>query len=265
MVSNNIGDWGPVKGRPVEVYISPFSALLGMVKWLIIAVGFILLKENRTGKALWLLMPMVIALAIWWIYLKIVSLGQSGTYFDIIVNSTVISFVFCWLLSEKLAKVHRFLVFILTVIIFIAFGVLEIMSFGDMEAELFIVYLIAFGVVLSGIIVTRWMCRRRFRPIKFVILTFVNMILISGIFVVSAFVIQAMANSQQIDDYIWQVLLMALIFGFACFVLCLPFVIFLINNKFWNCRFMELFRYSDNLNSEAVLDTISQISEESTG
>ena len=57
MASCDIGDLGPVEGAAVTYYWNPLYNLTGVLPWLLVAMTYILLKENRSLQALLILVP----------------------------------------------------------------------------------------------------------------------------------------------------------------------------------------------------------------
>ena len=215
-----------------------------MLPWLVLAAAFVLFKENRCAKALWILLPVVLFRLLWAGLAALMNIpSEVGTLFVSLIDSLLIGFVLNWLLAERIGNRNRFVTWLLALLLFaLAYGVMLVnLGIGTEALQLSILIGLTVGILLVSFALAGFMCRKKFGPVRFSLwMAFGVLLTTTGFFMVVAF-IQVIVGHQSIMMILLQVLMVSLIYAGILIAGLLPFEILLFVNGFWRKRFEAVF------------------------
>ncbi len=217
-----------------------FSSLYhvqGLIPWLLLPLAFVVLKENRTPQAAWILAPLSLLGAV---YLAVMNLWDwgSGTtvQFNALFTIIIVGFSILWLLAERIGNRHRLVAFLLAALIWFGFLGVNLFSRGFHDAAFTVVFggasllsiLLAFGIASR-------FSTRRFRKARFVAWTGFG--LLGSLLAVASTFVVLFYSIGPIVDQLTEVSVASLIFYLVYLVCLSPFLVLLWTNRFWRRRF----------------------------
>ena len=215
-----------------------------MAIWAILILAFILPKENRNRKTLWLLLPMAIV-QVFWQFIASLTISESDiVYINVLFNSLLVSFTVCWLLAGRLSRMNRIFAFFASLLLFALIGASEIVSVGDQIFELYLAYCLLSAALVLGLVITRWIMQGKYRPIIFILCSFVSIAVLAFVTAIVLFVIECMEYSSDFGDFI-EFMVAGFVLGLVLFVGVLPYELLFVLNGFWKDRFRLLMKYYD--------------------
>jgi hypothetical protein len=247
----DIDDLGARESSAVTYTWSFVNNISGLVVWLVLGGVFVLFRENRSRKALLVLVPLLVVNVLWLGIKKAIGMPSStAAQFDVMFNAFTVGVTIVWLVSHKFAGLNRFVIFLLALIVLDLSYVLNIFSFSGFAFDDETVMLTAFFCVaatttLFGFVLTGWRCRIRYTALRFMLWQAVWCIAVcvmaTFIYVVIAFVIMGQSTSLDASFFV-QILLVGPIFSGILYVLLLPFMILAFKNSLFRERFYGCFR-----------------------
>ena len=266
MALNDLGDLGPKESSPVTYRWSLVDNLSGLVVWVVLLGAFVLFKANRSGKALLILIPLLVVNILWIGIKKATGMPSSAAgIFDVLFNSFTIGMATVWLVSHKLAGLNRFVIFLLSLIVMVFVYAVGIFSFSGLEFTSEIIVVTVFSCIVTAatffaFVLAGWCCRKRYTALRFMLwlagwciaVCFVAMF----VYALTAFVIIAviMGQSISIGSIFIQIPLVGLIVGVILCLLLLPYMILVLNCDLFRRRFYGCFRLKGML-APAVAET----------
>lgn len=261
IASCDIGDLGPKEGAAITYYWNPLYNVLGMLPWLVLATAFILFKENRCVKALWILLPVVLFRLLWGGLAALMNIpSEAGAMFVPLIDSLLIGFVLNWLLAERIGNRNRFVTWLLALLLFaLAYGVMLVdLGVGTEAMQISIFIGLTVGILLVSFALAGFMCRKKFGPVRFSLWTaFWVLLTTTGFFMVIA-IIQVLVSHQSIVTMLLRVLMVGFIYGGILIAGLLPFEILLFVNGFWRKRFEAVFGLKSQATAIESLQTDEQ-------
>ena len=249
MASGNIGDLGPKEGTAIIYNWNPLYNLAGLLPWLLIAAAFVLLKENRRGQALWILLPVLVFKGIMCGIIVLMSAlagmpSEISLLFHALADCLLVGFVLNWLLGERIGNRNRFMTWLLAIIVFAAVWGASLVSIGTgteaMGVSVFIG--ITVSVLMISFALAAFLCRKTFGPVRFCLwMTLWVFVFTNGLFLVVALIQIATMGMQYAAMMLLGILMGGGIYSGILLVGLLPFEIILFANGFWRKRFESVF------------------------
>ena len=247
VASCDIGDLGPKEGTAVNYYWSPLYNVAGTLPWILLVLGFVLFKENRSRPSLLILLPALFAVVLWATYGQVThESANQKSYYDIAFTSVIVGFTLSGLLSLRLSKIHGFLRFLLPMVLLTAiYGVHQALSLGiDLSAGLIWgIYYFAMCIlmVIPALSFARFGCRRKLGFFRFTLLYLLGLTVLDA--VAHAFMplyckiwSYPMWWIEVRQFFVWWLEMLGL-----CFVITLPYLIVFFSSPFWRKRFEAVF------------------------
>ena len=228
--------------------------VVDLVPWLILILTIILVKANRTPKALLILIPLLAANLIRFVLKMFLRIPSSQDYlFDLPFVCLIVGISILMLLAHKRPSCNRFFTFLWAVAVSVFIGAAVYLSscgltFNRDMMILIMFYLVGVLAVLIGFVFAAHCCRKYYSPIRFTIcLAFCTPAgAILAMLVYAAIVISIMAVTQSLPtsliSMVKLVLVVGLVSGGILYVIELPFIILTLNCSFFRKRFHECFR-----------------------
>lgn len=249
--SADLGQMGPQQGEAASFNWKWYYSASGFVIWLALILAVVIPKANHSLHVLWIFVPLVILNLLYLAFKQISNASSSSAVqFDTLFQSMVIGIAVLWLTAnylEKLGGAVRFFFSFGTVVIITSLGTL---SYAGFSRDTFL-FLVLFAVItlalLIAIAVSSILCRRRYKPGRFM-LWLGLWILVGSILAVSVFytvLILATGTEPSWSDFPQMILMLAvpgLIFGVFLYVLNLPFMILGFAHPFFRERFCVCLR-----------------------
>lgn len=265
VATQDIGDLGPKESAPVTYTWSFVENLSGFAVWVFLLLAFILIKENRNGRALAILIPLV-AVNLFWIAIKKLTgmPSLSIAIFDVLFNSFTVGLAIVWLISHRFAGSNRFAVLVLSLIIMMLTFAVAIVGFKGIDFDEEVLQMsILFGAsavaVMLSLVMAGLNCSRRYGAVKFMLWLGLWCVVLGSVAMVAFFiaaVIFAAAQGGHIDiaSQLLQVAVMGLVLGGILYVLVLPYMILVLNNDMFRQRFYGCFRLREMLPDKPAVE-----------
>jgi hypothetical protein len=225
-----------------------------LVLWLVLILTIILVKANRTPKAMLILIPLLAANLIWLVLKILLDIPSSQVdLFDLLFTCFIICISVLMLLAHKRAGGNRFATFLWALAASILIGAAVYLSYSGLAFNqemmiLIVFYAVSILAVLVGLVFAAHCCRKYYSPIRFTIcLAFcapAGAILVMLIYASIVLSITAVAGDLPSNWFriLVQFLVLGLIFGGIIYAIELPFIILTLSNSFFKKRFHECFR-----------------------
>jgi hypothetical protein len=217
----------------------------------VLILTFVLVKENRSRRALLILIPFFILSLLWFGFKKVVPFPTSSeVIFDPIVYSLIVSIAVVFLFGHKLGGRNRFVTFLLTIGIMAAvLAVCTISNFGiEFSREMLgaVIYFISLALpILLGVILAGWRCRKRYSSLRFMLWLAVWVWVVPAIFMLTYFGI-GMVISGGIGLSVGQltiiILMGSLVISAFSYVILLPYMILAFSSGFFRERLYAFLR-----------------------
>lgn len=244
MASCDLGDLGPKDGKPVSYYWNPLYNVLGALPWLLLVLTFILLKENRTPQAFWILMPIVLWRLAWMLFASLMHIpSQAGAIFVSLIDCLLIALAINGLLAQRIGNRNRFATWLLGWGVFaVVYGAVVVnLGFGSDTVQASIIMGITAAALMIGFALAGLLCRRKWRPVRFSLWLVLWLWVLSAVSFLSVMLVVAAINNFSIAGELLQVLIVSLVFTAIMAIGLLPFEILFFKNSFWRKRFEALF------------------------
>ncbi len=147
----------------------------GVSLWIVLFLALVLVKANRNRRA-WLILIPVLAVNLFWIVFKMVlgfASSQTAMLEQMFVSLTV-GISLLWLLGHKIGNRNRFVTFLLALVIMTLVNVdgsLSYLGFAILQnSPVDAIFLtILMQVMLPGLVLTGWKCRKRYSGVRFML------------------------------------------------------------------------------------------------
>jgi hypothetical protein len=245
---SDLGGLGEKQGEPL-IYIwtppSMLSAFPPLIPWLIVIISILMaLKKDR--RAVGILIPLIVSILILFIINQFLPNEIQDAAFKILV-SLVLAQAAIWLILERFAGINRFRVFIQTVFIMLIFGFLFLITYDAQQRGEKIGFMILYGIstltIHLSIILSRFLVRRRFTPLRFTILIpFLNIITVLPMFFIAVVIIIMASNANANPGLFLMGLIVSSVLGLILFIVALPFLILVFKNGYFRETFYRIFR-----------------------
>ena len=228
----------PVRAEPVYYHFSPLYHAAGLIYLVPIALAYGLLRENKKGAALLILLPMLLVWGIWRGFAAVMGIpDEAMSLLGSIVIALATGFTTVWLLGERIGNRHRFMTFLLAAAVML--GCFALML-AEIETPMYRIQAGVFGafsvlILLGGFVFAGALCRNRFGPVRFAVRMALGLLicvtLILGVYL-TILIFQHDMWGQTIFLFF-----MILMYAGVYWIITLPFLVLFFVNGFWRQRF----------------------------
>ena len=233
--SGDLGEIGQHEGQATTFDWKWYYSAVGLLIWLVLTVATLVPKANHNRHVLWILVPLVILNLAWLVFKKLMGIPSStASQFDAMFQSMVVGTASLWLMAgylNKLSSVVRFLVSFAIVLIVVGLGMLSYHDIPATALSLFAILLVLLiGVLLVSMIASGLLCRRRYKPFRFM-LWLALWILVGGVavfcFTYVIFILAIVPGSSRphLSQLILSILMPGVIFAAFLYAINLPFMV----------------------------------------
>ena len=262
---NDLGDLGPKESDPVTYTWSFIDNITGLVVWVALVGAFVLSRENRSGKALLILVPVLMVNVLWIGIKKVTGMPSSSAgQFDVMFNAFTIGLAIVWLLSHRFAGLNRFVVFLLTVVAMSLTYALSVLSYSGLEftEETMMLAVFFFVVMVAALLaftLTGWCCRKNYSALRFMLwlALWCPVLCLFAMFAYVLAIVVIMHQSMSIGQLLTQIPIVGLIVGGVLYLLLLPYMILVLNCDLFRQRFYGCFRLK-GMSAPAVAESQDQ-------
>ena len=244
MVSADIGEFGPIDGKPVTYHFNPLYRVQGIIPWLLLPLAFVALKENRTPQAAWILAPIALLATVYSAVMQLLQMDSGGTVqLDVIFTILVVGFSLVWLLAERIGNRNRFVTFLLATLIYFGFLGVNLLSSGFGRDIIAIAVLAAISIpgIIFAFIIAALKSPKPFNTARFVIYIgaalFSSLLIIFSIIMFIFYPIFYPSQNMPVKTQITDVLIVSFFSSLIYYAGLLPFLVMLFSNPFWRKRF----------------------------
>lgn len=258
IATQDLGRLSDGTGKPVIYNWKFYYNVPGVVPWIILALVIVLVKDNRTPKAMPILIPLLIINGIVFLIFKsISSFASEISQFSQLFISVSMSLATLWLLSHKIGNRNRFATFMLAMVIMGISLVVYNLAYSCANFSFITgIIIVISGVVSSPILFSMalcgWLCRKRYGGLKFMLLLGVSMIMLTSLVLAGYAVLSLIFNSGMgIGQILLMVLVQVLLLSCATYVILLPYMILAMSSDFYRERFFSCFRLTGMVDAKA--------------
>lgn len=239
---------GETQGEPV-VYNwtppSPLTALPSLFPWLIVIIP-ILISLKKDPRAKGILIPLIISILLIVVIKQFLPNEVKEVVFPFLM-SLILAQAAIWLVVDRFSGMNRFRVFIHSLFIMLGFGFLFLITLDTQQPTekpgFMILYAISSLVIHLSIILSRFLVRKRFTPLRFTILIpFLNILLLIPTFLISVLILILFQNVSLPPGFYFQVIMICSVLGFILFLCTLPYLILIFRNGYYREIFNRIFR-----------------------
>jgi len=236
---------GPSDGVAVIYNWKWYYSVPALMLWAVLVLAIVLVKANRNPRALLVLVPLLIVNLLWSIFKKAVGFPSAqAEMFNMLFYSLTVGIAILWLLAHKLGNRSRFVTFLLAFTIMAFVSLTGAISYGGLELSqqtvvaLILLAILVFAMLL-GFVLTGWWCRKRYRPVSFMLwlavwivaANIVTMLVVDSI----VFIIQRVSVS--ISTVLLFVPVVGAVLGAFLYAVVLPYMILALRSSFYRQRF----------------------------
>ncbi|HNQ90027.1 MAG TPA: hypothetical protein PKM73_15530 [Verrucomicrobiota bacterium] len=244
----DLGALGPKEGPPVDYDWAPtFPAILPWIGILLL----LLLPANRSLRAWWILVPLLVIGALRWTVSAF--FGSIPSEAVDMMGGAFVGLAFglsaLWLASPYLSKPSRWVVFFLMLLVLEAASVLAYLGALDFsEAGLEVLSVLGFLAVMAliaamALSLTARVCRRRPSAVLFSIVVYFWLAVLWAIPALAVWMISGLSGG--FGPELYQMVIAALVMALATFAVVWPFVLLAFLSTWYRDRLFRFFRLGD--------------------
>jgi hypothetical protein len=220
----------------------------GWVLWAVLVLTFVLVKANRSRRALLILIPLLILSLLWLGFKKVMAIPTSAeVIFDPTIYSLIVSIAVVFLLGHKFGGRNRFVTFLLTLGVMAAVLTISFISnfgtefFRESLAVVIIFALLALPMLL-GVVLTGWRCRKRYSSLRFMLWLAVWVLVVSATFMLTYLGIMVISSGIGISSGQLTIMFLtySLVISVFSYVILLPYMILAFRSGFFRERLYAL-------------------------
>lgn len=221
---------------------SPFLTLLRLSPSLVLLL--LLRKRNRHLQARLVLIPVVLMCALGFVVGRAMPHAEVGVWLERIFFSAALSLSALWLIADVLASRNRIVSFLFSAVIIVAVGVMvtvcdNCLSFSLATIAPGSMFARASLVLLSGMTITSWMCRRRYDAWRLMLwLPLVLVVLSLG----ASLILGSFGWFREYGKGASVPVVLGFAFGLGLYIVVLPFMLMTITTPLYRNRFQAVFR-----------------------
>jgi hypothetical protein len=243
----DLGEMGPQQGQATNFNWKWHYSAPGLLIWLALILALIVPKANHNPRILWILVPLVILNLAWLVFKKLSGMpSSSASQFEMLIQSMVIGIAVLWLTAnylEKLGGVARFFIAFGMVLIVAGLGTLSYFSGFSMQSHLFAILFATMTLaLLLAMTVSSLLCRRRYRPGRFMLWLglwiLLGSVLAFGVtYALFILAIGPGSSRPDLSQIILSMVMPGVIFAVFLYMLILPFMLLGFAHPFFRRRF----------------------------
>jgi hypothetical protein len=241
--------------------------------WFLLLLALVSVKANRTPKAWLIFIPLLIVMFLWFLLKKAIPLDSSiTTIYDQVISSLAIGISIIFLLGHKIGNRHRFVTFLLAMLIMILVCAVGLVSFGESFFRYGIPFAATSMLLIAAILLTfvlaGFKCRKKYGPVRFMLwlaiwmiggVTASILILCTVAFTIASIMGEELPVSWLL--FLMQVISVGLILGGALYAVALPFMIFVLNNSFFRGRFFACLHLKSMPTASNAAEPVARIAD----
>jgi hypothetical protein len=248
--SQDLGNLCPKDGVAVIYNWRWYYSVPSLALWVTLALSISLVKANRNPHALLVLVPLLIVNWLWLILKKMLGFSSADAeMFNMLFYSLTVGIAILWLLAHKLGNRSRFVTFLLSFTIMAVVGLTGVISYGGLELSqqtvgaLMLLAILVFAMLL-GFVLTGWWCRKRYRPVSFMLWLAVWTVAANlvSMLVVCSIVFIVHRVTVPIPTVLFLVSVEGLILSAFLYVVVFPYMILALRSSFYRERFYACLR-----------------------
>jgi hypothetical protein len=229
-------------------YSAPSLAL-----WALLLLAIVLVKANRNPHALLILVPLLITNLLWSIFKKTMGFPSAQVeMFNMLFYSLTVGIAILWLLAHKIGNRSRFVTFLLAFAIMAAVGFAGAISYSGLgfsqqtAGALMLLAILVFAMLLAFVL-TGWWCRKRYRPVSFMLWLAVWTVAVNlmGTLVFYSIVFIVQQASVPISTVLTVLLIVPVVgavLGAFLYMVVFPYMILALRSSFFRQRFYACLR-----------------------
>ena len=246
VASARIDGAGPFEGQPVFFHWSWYWHLLGLGPWALLALAIALPRKNRHRHALLIFVPMVVLGLLWQTVTKATGMpSATAVQFSFLIEVLIVGMALLWLNADGLGRRRGLIRFVGSLGIVLLAGLAVVLSYGrtfvgGQGAVILVFTTILAVVLLVSLALTRWLVRRRYRPLPFMLWLAAWCLLCSlaGITAFMAVIMLASPSGVYNLQYIVMgIIVPSLVLGLGIYVVNLPYMLLMFSSPFFRQRF----------------------------
>lgn len=239
VVSADIGEFGPTDGEPVTYHFNSLYHAQGMIPWLLLPLAFVVLRENRTARAAWILAPIALVATVYLVVIRMMRVTSGSTaQLHVIFTVIVVGFSLVWLLAERIGHRNRFVTFLLASLIYFGFLGVTLLANGCSEDVTAIAGLTAVSLpaILLALFIASPHRTKPFHGARFV--AWVGGTLFLALLVIFSTIMFVFyrAPGRSVEGLLRELLIASFLSSLIYYAALLPFLVLLLANPFWRKR-----------------------------
>jgi MFS family permease len=247
--SQDLGNLCPKDGVAVIYNWRWYYSVPSLALWVTLALSISLVKANRNPHALLVLVPLLIVNWLWLILKKMLGFSSADAeMFNMLFYSLMVGIAILWLLAHKLGNRSRFVTFLLAFTIMAFVGLAGAVSYTGLEfsqqtGALILLAILVFAMLLAFVL-TGWWCRKRYRPVSFMLWLAVWTVAANlvSMLVVCSIVFIVHRVTVPIPTVLFLVSVEGLILSAFLYVVVFPYMILALRSSFYRERFYACLR-----------------------
>ncbi len=215
-------------------YFSPLYHVAGLIYLVPVALAFMLLRENKTAAAYWILLPAVLL----WLALRGLSaLMGDAAMMNMFMLALLSGFVTVLLLGERIGHRHRLVTFLLAGLILMGCIMLAQAGIGGLSGfgPFVMLSLLSAAILLCGFSAAGFLCRRRCGGVKFSMLMILGL-LVSTLVFFGVYILFTALRYGMGREWLFFFFVVPIYAGLY-WLFVQPFVVLFFVNDFWRRRF----------------------------
>jgi hypothetical protein len=243
----DIGEHEPSRGAAASFHWKWYYGPVRFVMWLLVALAVVLVKANRSVRALAILAPLL-TVVILWILIRAALPEDSGseTMFSLVVYSVTAGITVLWLLAQKLDNLNPVAAFFLALALMVVVSAVGVISFdvhfgGEAEAVIVMMSVLEAGMLFAFVRAAR-ACRRSYSIRRFVKrLGFWTLLCAVGLMFFFWLFGLLLGRGTDLED-VFACLVAGGLVGILVFTINVPFIFLGFRNSFFGERFHSCLR-----------------------
>ena len=237
----------PFAGAPVLYRWPWYWHLPSLAPWLLLALALALPRANRNRHALLILVPLLVLGLLWGWFTKATGMpSEPQMLYSFPVEFLVVGLALLWLNADQIGRRRGLARLATSLGILLLASVVMVLSYGrtfpGARALGIPVASVVMGLILLiSLALTRWLARRRYRPVRFMIWLAVwctLCALASTTVFVGILILVGSLEIRALHDVTLQLATPALVLALCLYVVSLPYLLLMFTSPFFRRRFL---------------------------